>query len=412
VQAYASLSSLGDVSLTSTGGRVYEVFVDDAVDVVADTLTVRASTGITGLETALNTLDAKTTAGDLELSERDGYLEKTVGLDVLFAEITTPAVNSDDVTLTVQKELRVGRVAGTGTGYDGFVQGGQVRLISQEDSISVLKPASGDSIVYTRGIGFVAADAVQVYRYFGAPELVEYRAGTFFQFGEGTVNSPFTRKLPQTISADTVILESGGTLTLAGTLSANRRLELVAGEDLILSGQVLYKATPYDVTWQPQAAGMIDQVLLMAKGVRNVDKAFDFNGDGNTTGTVSEAVAGVDFNGDGDFADTISEGSVPTPTGFINVQTNDLPAREFEIRALRDIFVDLQETGVAVRDWTLSGYVGGLVGFAPAKNITHRLGRQHRQHRRPADRQGDVDQLRRGIGLHCPRSGGRKHRFG
>jgi hypothetical protein len=105
VQAYTSLSSLGDVSLTSTTGRVYEVFVDDAVDVVADTLTVRAATGITGLETALNTLDAKTTTGDIELSERDGYLEKTAGLDVLFAEITTPAVNSDDVTLTAQRDL-------------------------------------------------------------------------------------------------------------------------------------------------------------------------------------------------------------------------------------------------------------------------------------------------------------------
>ena len=383
---YTSIKSEGDVSLTSTNGRVYEVFVDDVVDVVADRLTVRAATGVTGLETALNVLDVRTTAGDIEISERDSYLEayrvrdaqgnpvsdaqnqpvfEFPGLTVARAEITQPrAGQKDDVTITSQKNLRVDA--------QGLVQGDQVRLVSLEDSISASKPASGDSIVYTRGIGFAAADAVQVYRYFGAPELVEYRAGTFFQFGEGTQSSPYTRKLPQSISADTVILESGGTLTLDGALSANRLLQLVAGEDLILDGTVSIKGSRYDGT-SPLVAGMIDQVVLKAQGVRNVYKAFDFTGDNDTNDTVSEAMAGVDFNGDGDYADSISEGSVPQPTGFINIQTNDLPAQEFEIRALLDIYVDLEEPNAPVRDWTLSGYVGGLNGFDPAKNITLRV---------------------------------------
>ncbi|MEI7786714.1 MAG: hypothetical protein WCK08_20175, partial [Betaproteobacteria bacterium] len=125
---YTIIQSKGDVSLTSTGGRVYEVFVDDAVDVVADVLTVRASTGITGLELALNTLDAQTSTGDITLSEQDSFLEKYPvldgqgnpvlnaqnqptykypGLSVLRAHIITPTLNLDDVSLSAQRDLRI-----------------------------------------------------------------------------------------------------------------------------------------------------------------------------------------------------------------------------------------------------------------------------------------------------------------
>ena len=94
----------------------------------------------------------------------------------------------------------------------------------------------------------------------------------------------------------------------------------------------------------------------------------------DTLDTVSEAKAGIDFNQDGDFNDLIVESAVATPTGFINVDTNNLPASEFQIRALRDIYIDLEEPAPAVvRDWTLSGYVGGLAGFDPAQNVTIRV---------------------------------------
>jgi hypothetical protein len=161
VVANTSLTSLGDVFLTSTGGRVLETFVDDEVDVVADVLTIEAALGITGMELALNTLDVRTNSGDITLFEVDGYLEKSKGLDVLRAVITTPTAGADDVSLTVQGELRVGRTAVSVAqpGYSGLIKGDAIRLESQNDSVSVLRPASGEALVYTRGIGFDAAAA-------------------------------------------------------------------------------------------------------------------------------------------------------------------------------------------------------------------------------------------------------------
>ena len=373
VVANTSLSSQGDVFLTSTAGRVLETFVDTDVDLVADVLTIEAALGITGLEMALNTLDVRTTSGDITLFEVDGYLEKSKGLDVLRAVITTPTAGADDVSLTVQGELRVGRVAVSGgAGYSGLIKGDAIRLESQNDSVSVLRPATGEALVYTRGIGFAAFDAVQLYRFFAAPERLEYRAGTYIQFGEGTNENPYSRKLPTVLSADTLILESGGTLTLDGSLSANRLLELVAGEDLVLKGTISLKGTRYDGTQDTDSK--IDEVVLTASGVRNASKAFDFTGDGDTNDTVTEAKAGIDFNLDGDFADSINEGSVPSLTGFVNIQTNDLPAEDFEIRARRDIFIDLNDTTTGVvRNWSLSGFIGGLSGFDSAQNVTLRV---------------------------------------
>jgi hypothetical protein len=140
---------------------------------------------------------------------------------------------------------------------DGVMLAANAFTVSGQTVTLVQTPANGkevavrwadESIVYSRGIGLKAAEAVQVYRFFEAPERIEYRAGTFFQFGEGTKASPYTRKLPQSLTSDTIILETGSTLTMTGTLQANRLLELVAGEDLLLSGNIVLKGTRYDGT--------------------------------------------------------------------------------------------------------------------------------------------------------------------
>ena len=57
-----------------------------------------------------------------------------------------------------------------------------------------------------------------------------------------------TRALPSVISSDTVIFQTGGSLSLTGTLSANLKLELVAGEDLSVSGIVSVKSPHFDTT--------------------------------------------------------------------------------------------------------------------------------------------------------------------
>lgn len=85
-----SVTSAGDISLTSTAGLVRENFADDGVDLVADRLTIRAATGITGLEVAVNLLDVETTTGNIQLAESDGAIERTAGMQVLRAVTAVP----------------------------------------------------------------------------------------------------------------------------------------------------------------------------------------------------------------------------------------------------------------------------------------------------------------------------------
>jgi hypothetical protein len=153
------------------------------------------------------------------------------------------------------------------------VRGDMVRMTSLQDSVVVVKPTSwtsanpgaNNSIELDGGAAFVAKNGVQLYRFFNAPTWMEYRAGTVFSFGTAvtnasgivTNNGTLTERLPDTLSADTLILETGGTLSLNGSLTAGKRLELVAGEDIILKGTVNVLAADAD--------GLIDALRIVAR---------------------------------------------------------------------------------------------------------------------------------------------------
>ena len=170
--AYTTVSSSGDITLTA-GGMITETSSDDGVDIVANRLTLNAKTGITGLEMAVNSLDAQTQSGDIELSEFDGALEKAAGMDVVRA--TTATGGTTNASITAENELRIGS--------GGDVSADTIRLVSTMASVVVVKPTDGDSLIYTRGVAFVAHDMVSLYRFFSAPDLMEYRAGDYFLFG-------------------------------------------------------------------------------------------------------------------------------------------------------------------------------------------------------------------------------------
>ncbi len=343
-----SVSSSGDIQLTSSAGRITESYPDAAVDLVADRLVLSAATGIDGLEIAANALDALTAAGDIVLTERDGYHEKSLGLDIVRAQTTKLEGGSSQVSITTVNELRVGDNAHPAAA--GAVRANTIRLTSTDASVSVATPASGDSLDYDSGIAFVADDVVSLYRFFTAPKLMEYRAGGYFLFANSS------RLFPSDMASETLIIESGGTLSLSGDLQASKDLELIAGEDLILTGTVS--------ALEDDADGKIDNLVLTAKGLRPVLKAIDFNKDNDTKDTVSEATAKIDYNGDGDMLDTIAEAAVSTPSGFLNVQVNQLPAAEFQLRAALDIFVELDS------DLALTGFVGGVTGYESARSVT------------------------------------------
>ncbi|QJW84646.1 hypothetical protein HK414_15995 [Ramlibacter terrae] len=209
------VSSSGDITLDSTEGRIVESFLDDGVDLVADVLTLRAKSGITGLEIAVNSLDAATDGGDIVLSERDGLKEKSLGLDVLAAQ-TSLASGTTLVSITAANDLRVGdedRVAA-----QNAITGNTIRPESTLASVLVTASATGDTLGYDKGVAFVAKDVVSLYRFFDAEDLMEYRAGNYFLFNNAS------RLFPSDMSAKTLIIETGGTLSLRGvTLQASER---------------------------------------------------------------------------------------------------------------------------------------------------------------------------------------------
>lgn len=337
------ISSAGDISLKS-GGKIYESFIDSTPDVIADVLTLDAATGIVNLQVAINQLDAQSTAGDIQVSDVDGNLELYQGLLVTQAK---GATTGSTITLTADKWLNVGRYADAATGMpavDGKVTAGTIRLVSNNESVTVAKPSTGETLNYTSGIAFNAKKVVDLYKVFltdptlpaihSAPNLIEYRAGDDFYFrNNGTPSSA----LPQNITASTIIIETSAPISINGTLSASEKLELVSGANVTITGNIV--AIPSD------ADGKIGNMIIKAKGTRNA-----------TTSVLK-------VQADGTYT------SVPeTTTGNINIRTTGIAAENFEIRALNDIFVGL------LSDFDLTGFIGGVENFDPARNITLHIG--------------------------------------
>ena len=92
--------------------------------------------------------------------------------------------------------------------------------------------------------------------------------------------------------------------------------------------------------------GLIDDFIVMAKGESDVE------------GTVF----GYDES-----TDSVTEQTSTVPSGYVNIQTDRLPATNFEIRAKKDIFIELEN------DFTVSGFIGGLEGFEKAENVDIKL---------------------------------------
>ncbi|MBV5304621.1 MAG: hypothetical protein JZU70_10550 [Chlorobium sp.] len=313
VGTVTEVSSAGDIVLSATG-KIAENFTDDAVDLIANTVTLTAGTGILGLEIAVNTVTkAETTAGDIWLKDFDGYLEnvKSKGLTVL--SVKTATGGSSTVTIGAVNDLFV--VASS------LVRGDTIKLVSDAGNVQVSKPTSGDSLVYTRGVSFNAKKVVDLYKFFNATDLIEYRAGDYFQFNNGIT---ITKVIPTAnLTANTIIIETGDTISINGTLTARDYLELNSARDVIVKGNIVAMGSE------------IGEVKIVARGEQTITTGVDVNNSGNRT-TVDKA------------------------SGYVYIQTTGIRASNFEIRAAKDIYIGLQS------DFTLSGFVGGLKGFDKA----------------------------------------------
>jgi hypothetical protein len=138
----ASVSSLGDISLTSTGGRIAETAPAAGVGLVAATLKLSAQTGILGLEIAVNRIEsAVTTGGNIELRDFDGWKESKLGLSV--GTVTTAKDSSTTVTLQAQNNLLMGAAS--------LVRGGTIRLISDQANVQCVTPSSATASTIPTG---------------------------------------------------------------------------------------------------------------------------------------------------------------------------------------------------------------------------------------------------------------------
>ena len=323
VRSVTSVSSAGDIVLAATG-KIAESFTDDAVDLIAKAVSLRAGTGILGLEIAVNTVTrAETTSGDIWLKDFDGYLENSQSKGLTVQSVKTSTGGTSTVTIAAVNDLFA--VASS------YIQGDTIKLASDTGNIQVAKPSGGDNLVYTKGVSFVAKKVIDLYRFFNATDLIEYRAGDYFQFNNG---STITKVIPATsLKSNTIIIETGDVISITGTLAAKDYLELNSARDVLVSGNIVAIDASGTVL-----AGTIGDVKIIARGEQDVNTVVDVNNSGNKT-------------------------TVAKPSGYVNIKTKSIKATNFEIRAKQDIYIGLQS------DFTLSGFIGGLTGFDKAQNI-------------------------------------------
>ncbi len=389
--AETGITSHGDIVLTA-GGVVTEYGMDDDIDLIADTLVLSAQTGVTDLEVALNEItDLTTASGDITISEFDGEGEKTSGLTV------TSATAPGNVTLSSEHSMTVEKVTGV-----------TISLESAQANLELIAPTSGDAIEATSGVILNAGKVITSYAFFDAPDWVEYRAGDGFDFD-----------LPD-ITSTTLILQTGDTLSIDGNLTATDYLELVSDSNIFVTGtitgpiaEVVISATGERAVMTPErdeetglslyTDGFInvyknettERYYQYQDGVEdryyqygyyqteaqwrnyftvNADGTGDWYADDNTTLIESAekdevtdlAPALLDVTDETWFdVEALSAQEVDT-SGNINIQATGLPADEFTIRAAKDIFIEV------VDDFAVNGFVGGIEGYDPARDITLR----------------------------------------
>ncbi|MFM7832457.1 MAG: hypothetical protein ACKPJD_11730, partial [Planctomycetaceae bacterium] len=198
--ADAPLTAIGSITVNAGGSIRQQGSGDSLVDVVADTLTLQAGTGISLLNLAANRIiSATSAAGSITLTDSDGVGELTPGL--LAGTLQAPA----GVSLTTAGSLDVTRVSAAANGA--------AVVLSAGGSLT-LSPAAGQSLMLTSG---------------GAITI----SGTYITWsGTNTASGTVTA----TAASSVVIPESTFSLSAPG-------ITLTAADDLSLDGSIATSGT-------------------------------------------------------------------------------------------------------------------------------------------------------------------------
>ncbi len=258
-----TLTSIGDVTLIAGGSIGRSASADpSAVNLVADQLTAQAHGSIGSLNTAINTLtDATSATGSIDLADRDGYAEQTPGLAVMLARSQVSSTGGPvHVNVAAQGDLSIGRLdpdpahPGVPVVTPGSVAapgpGSTVRLASASGNLVV---QSGSTLTVAGGITLLAGGQVKAPSLPAVSDRIEIRAGT-------TIEIPSPN--PFSLTANTIILETGPTLVVNGTLSARDLVELTSDH-----GDVVINSTVKGI-----GSGSLTQLNVFALGTAITDQ--------------------------------------------------------------------------------------------------------------------------------------------
>ncbi|MFO0878228.1 MAG: autotransporter-associated beta strand repeat-containing protein [Gemmataceae bacterium] len=231
------LTSLTSVSIQA-GGAIRQLAAGDPdVDIIAGSLTLKAGTGIPGLELAVNQLtEVTTTTGPITLTDVDSVGEISQGLDVVQVR-----ANEGTVTITAAGSLLVGSVTAGGalhltSSAGGFELRDHDPLPAALSSTGITSIHAGAQVfltgpVTTGGLVVDAQGAVQITQAIaaaGSVSIVSHHShlvlGADIQVRANGI-------------LDELLLAAQGNLNLAGrTLpTVTSRLSLTAGAEMIFS---------------------------------------------------------------------------------------------------------------------------------------------------------------------------------
>ncbi len=241
-----AFAARNDVTITAGGAITADAAADDTVDLIADQLTLRAGTDISGLELAVNAvLEATATAGTVTLTDADDVsLVSYQPLDLVLNE-----PRSQPLTLT-QVILMDGWLTVNAAG-DLIVK--EVQLLSNTGAQAATLTAGGDVLIGLLNAGDYAATPAEA----DASWAVRGQTG-----------------VPATTSLNTVTVVAGG--TIAELAAADDAVDLLAGyltlraggsiSGLGIGGQRIDRSHGDDRLDQPQRPGRRGRIERRAVG--------------------------------------------------------------------------------------------------------------------------------------------------
>jgi len=308
-------TSASNVTLLATGQIRSAEPVDTAVDVIASQLTMRAGTGIGGLQIAVNELlEATTTSGEIRLRDLDGAAEVNPGI-----LITKAITNNGSITISSANRLRVEQVSASGAGAN-------IDLSNDQDALTV---------ALTAGIA-TAISATGGVRLSTPADLTldgQVTAGTYASFLAGGDFTPPQAGMNVSVSG-ALVFDIGGSLKLNGLLEATDFTFVSQGGNLSSTATI-----------RGQGGVTVDEIALEAWGNRVVS--------GPAAGKYqfrSEANGQLYYATQGNFLSLLAAGGTPALFSIQGGQLVDVSGSAASLRVIPATISALQavaeETGL------------------------------------------------------------------